>query len=298
MNKRIKQRWDLVGEVLFSQEVPFLKLRIIIMWFLERSSNSVKQGFSANIDVKQNEKMYSRNSSPGFTSEQMKKLLSLINETPTASIHANMASKASFFNGWIIDSGANQHLTVSTVGMFNIVDIFELKIIMGHLNVPGYCVCLIFVNKLIRDSKMFVGFDENNNVYNSRQEKVRKSWGIGRSFNDDRKDTSVEDGSMQPSFDIADYVHGMSTRQFKLPVKLNDYVLSSNVKYGIEKYVNYCKLKGDNLCFDTTLNKSIEPTCLSDALFDPNWIEAINNKIEAFNRNNTWTECGLPHGRF
>nr|GEU74936.1 reverse transcriptase domain-containing protein [Tanacetum cinerariifolium] len=57
----------------------------------KKSSNSIKQGFNANIDVKKNEKMYSKNSSPGFTSEQMQKLFSLINETPTASIHANMA---------------------------------------------------------------------------------------------------------------------------------------------------------------------------------------------------------------
>ncbi|GJU87590.1 hypothetical protein Tco_1295136 [Tanacetum coccineum] len=57
----------------------------------KRSSNFVKQGFNANVDVKQNDKMSSRNTSPGFTSEQMKKLLSLINETPSARIHANMA---------------------------------------------------------------------------------------------------------------------------------------------------------------------------------------------------------------
>ncbi|GKE67732.1 hypothetical protein Tco_1521893, partial [Tanacetum coccineum] len=96
-----------------------------------------------------------------------------------------------------------------------------------------------------------------------------------QSFNDDGKDTSVEDGSMQPSFDIADYVHGVYQEGWHSATQVDDQNYS-NVKYGIEKYVNYSKLKGDNLCFGTTLNKSIEPTCLSDALFDPNWIEAIN----------------------
>ncbi|GJW77506.1 ribonuclease H-like domain-containing protein [Tanacetum coccineum] len=57
----------------------------------KRSSNYVKQGFSANIDVKHNEKQTSGNSSPGFTFEHMKKILSIINETPSANIHANMA---------------------------------------------------------------------------------------------------------------------------------------------------------------------------------------------------------------
>ncbi|GJR85280.1 hypothetical protein Tco_0209291 [Tanacetum coccineum] len=32
------------------------------------------------------------------------------------------------------DKGANQHLTVSTIGMFNVVDISNLKITMGHPN--------------------------------------------------------------------------------------------------------------------------------------------------------------------
>ncbi|GJU11433.1 ribonuclease H-like domain-containing protein [Tanacetum coccineum] len=67
---------------------------------------------------------------------------------------------------------------------------------------------------------------------------------------------------------------------------------------------NYSRLKGDliktkdesercKFAF-TTLNKSIEPTCLSDASSDLNWVDVMNNEIEALNRNNTWTECDLP----
>ncbi|GJY65019.1 putative RNA-directed DNA polymerase [Tanacetum coccineum] len=172
-----------------------------------------KKSFNANADVKINSNSASSSSSPsGFTPEQMQKLFIMINDNPSGSIHANMTGRTSFFNGnvrfninfskffftnsslsvktvtmgWIIDSGANQHLTGSIVGMFNIVDIFELKISVGHPNgtlaiishvgnlklsnnvilydvlvVPGYFVSLLSVNKLIRDSKMFVGFDEN-----------------------------------------------------------------------------------------------------------------------------------------
>ncbi|GJY59892.1 ribonuclease H-like domain-containing protein [Tanacetum coccineum] len=36
--------------------------------------------------------------------------------------------------GWIIDFGANQHLTGSTSGMSNVVDISDLKITVGHPN--------------------------------------------------------------------------------------------------------------------------------------------------------------------
>ncbi|GKD06931.1 ribonuclease H-like domain-containing protein [Tanacetum coccineum] len=88
--------------------------------------------------------------------------------------------------GWIIDSGANQHLTTSTIGMINVLDISNLNITIGHPNctiatishvgdlrlsnnvilydvlvVPSYCVSLLSVNKLIKDSKLFVGFYED-----------------------------------------------------------------------------------------------------------------------------------------
>ena len=88
--------------------------------------------------------------------------------------------------GWIIDSGANQHMTVTTKNMFGNADISDLNLIFGHTNgtlakikyvgnlylsnnvvlydvlvVPEYCVSLLSVHKLTRVSKMFVGFDEN-----------------------------------------------------------------------------------------------------------------------------------------
>ncbi|GKD64990.1 ribonuclease H-like domain-containing protein [Tanacetum coccineum] len=36
--------------------------------------------------------------------------------------------------GWITYSGANQHLTMSTIGMYNVIDISSLKITVGHPN--------------------------------------------------------------------------------------------------------------------------------------------------------------------
>ncbi|GJY81077.1 putative RNA-directed DNA polymerase, partial [Tanacetum coccineum] len=82
-------------------------------------------------------------------------------------------------------SGANQHLTNSTKNMFNMSDISSLNLTVGHPNgtlakitaigslrrtanvvlfdvlaIPKYNVSLMFVHKLIKDSKLFVGFDE------------------------------------------------------------------------------------------------------------------------------------------
>ncbi|GJZ88337.1 ribonuclease H-like domain-containing protein, partial [Tanacetum coccineum] len=172
-----------------------------------------KPNFNANCDTKGSDKQPSACNSPAsFTAEQMQKLLNLINDSTSGNTQANMAGRVSFFNGnvffnvnlskfycgntkflvktitlgWIIDSGANQHLTTSTTGMTNVVDISNLNITVGHPNgtvatishigdlrlsnnvilhdvlvVPGYCVSLLSVNKLIKDSKLFVGFDED-----------------------------------------------------------------------------------------------------------------------------------------
>ncbi|GKD39566.1 ribonuclease H-like domain-containing protein [Tanacetum coccineum] len=84
-----------------------------------------------------------------------------------------------------------------------------------------------------------------------------------------------------------------SDRQSKPYVRLNDYVLNSKLKYGIEKFVSYSKLNSVNLCFATNLNKSIVPSCFYEALSNPNWVEAMNNEIESLYRNNTWTICKI-----
>ncbi|GKB75122.1 ribonuclease H-like domain-containing protein [Tanacetum coccineum] len=88
--------------------------------------------------------------------------------------------------GWIIDYEANQHLTGFVTRMNNVVNISKLKITVGHPNgtlakisaigslrltsgivlfdvlvVPEYNVSLLSVNKMIKDSKFFIGFDEH-----------------------------------------------------------------------------------------------------------------------------------------
>ncbi|XP_071708446.1 uncharacterized protein [Rutidosis leptorrhynchoides] len=143
-----------------------------------------------------------------FSSEQMLKLLNLINEKPAHRIgHSNMAgiifnksikfnlnftkkfnanvskSKKTFSYGWIIDSGASQHMTGSDVFLENIVDVSDLKLTVGHPNgtqakvvkigdlkltndlvlfdvlvIPEYCVSLMSVYRLSKDS----GLAESN----------------------------------------------------------------------------------------------------------------------------------------
>nr|GEV78930.1 ribonuclease H-like domain-containing protein [Tanacetum cinerariifolium] len=88
-----------------------------------------------------------------------------------------------------------------------------------------------------------------------------------------------------------------SSRVSKLPAKLNDYVVDSKLKYGLEKHVSYAKLNTVNYCFTTTFNKSVEPTSYYEAAKDLKWIEAMNEEIDALYRNYTWTIVDLSKGR-
>ncbi|GKE17859.1 ribonuclease H-like domain-containing protein, partial [Tanacetum coccineum] len=63
------------------------------------------------------------------------------------------------------------------------------------------------------------------------------------------------------------------------PAKLNEFVLDDKVKYGLHKYANHTLLRGENYCFVTNLNKSIEPSSFEEASKDINWINAMNEEV-------------------
>nr|GEV35445.1 ribonuclease H-like domain-containing protein [Tanacetum cinerariifolium] len=62
---------------------------------------------------------------PTLSNEQKQRLMNLLSDKPVQNVHANMA-------GWIIDCGANQHMTVSIKLLINIVDISNLGLTVGH----------------------------------------------------------------------------------------------------------------------------------------------------------------------
>ncbi|KAJ0912392.1 putative RNA-directed DNA polymerase [Helianthus annuus] len=89
--------------------------------------------------------------------------------------------------GWICDSGANQHMVMNDKHLINQLDVSEYNIKVNHPNgtkalvtkigdiklndkvvlydvlvIPDYCVNLISVHKLAKDSKISVLFDENS----------------------------------------------------------------------------------------------------------------------------------------
>nr|GEW86634.1 hypothetical protein [Tanacetum cinerariifolium] len=85
-----------------------------------------------------------------------------------------------------------------------------------------------------------------------------------------------------------------SERASKLPTKLSEYVLDEKVKYGIQRHVKYSHLSKENYCFSTNLNKTLEPSSYYEACTNKDWVSAMNTKMEALNRNDTWVITDLP----
>ena len=88
-----------------------------------------------------------------------------------------------------------------------------------------------------------------------------------------------------------------SSRSSKFPAKLNDYVLDSKLKYGLNRFANHTRLSFDNCCFVANLNKSCEPSSFEEAYKNVTWKGAMNDEIVALYENDTWEEVDLPEGR-
>ncbi|GJW92606.1 ribonuclease H-like domain-containing protein [Tanacetum coccineum] len=100
-------------EILHSKVVPNINPN------LPKQSGNNNKRFNGNSEVNHFIPSTSGSLYSSFTNKQIMKLLSLINEKPSFTI---------------IDSGANQHMTDSTKDMFNIVDISNLMLTVGHPN--------------------------------------------------------------------------------------------------------------------------------------------------------------------
>ncbi|KAI3688864.1 hypothetical protein L2E82_46759 [Cichorium intybus] len=166
--------------------------------FLNNNANSVSDCSLGSSQTLKSEQHY-------LTSEQYSKFLRLISETQgneeiPANANANMAGIAcnSFvdFKKWVVDSGANQHMTASESHLHDVVDVSKLDLKVAHPNgssaqinkignlqlsnsltlfdvfvIPGFSVNLLSVHKLCRDSKCQVVFDEHNCVVQDSRSK-------------------------------------------------------------------------------------------------------------------------------
>ncbi|GJZ86289.1 zf-CCHC domain-containing protein [Tanacetum coccineum] len=109
------------------------------------SISGVKSNFNAN--DKLNQTSTQNGPTLSFTNDQMMKLMSLINKIPSGNIHDNMVGHP---NG-----------TMAKIKYVRNLQLSKDVVLYDVLVVPEYYVSLLSVHKLISDSRLFVGFDEN-----------------------------------------------------------------------------------------------------------------------------------------
>ncbi|GJT29927.1 ribonuclease H-like domain-containing protein [Tanacetum coccineum] len=258
-------------------------------------SNNFNNNKNNNADVKTsfvgNNEIRTSTGTLSFTNEQVQKLMSLLNDKSGSAAHANMAVDVSELNITVgHPNGTLAKIThIGNLRLNNDVVLFDVLVI------PEYCVSLLSVHKLIKDSKLSVSFDETKCVIQDlKREKVlgtgSESAGLyvfdancdklavsnqTKTFsspNDDEEGPSGIDGNVhqpvpdsenQPGHEEVSPDIRRFSRPSKLPAKLNEFVLDGKVKYGLHSI----------------------------------WINAMNEELHALYENNTWELCDLPAGR-
>jgi len=93
-------------------------------------------------------------------------------------------------------------------------------------------------------------------------------------------------------------------RNRKPPSYLKDYhtfYTSSNcsnrVRYPIESYVSYSKISHRYRKTIAAIDNNTEPTSYEEAIKDKRWRQAMNEEVQALQKNNTWTITSLPENK-
>ncbi|GJT26128.1 ribonuclease H-like domain-containing protein [Tanacetum coccineum] len=136
-------------------------------------SNNFNNNKNNNADVKTslvgNNEIRTSTGTLSFTNEQVQKLMSLLNDKSGSAAHANMAVDVSELNITVgHPNGTLAKIThIGNLKLNNDVVLFDVLVI------PEYCVSLLSVHKLIKDSKLSVSFDETKCVIQDlKREKV------------------------------------------------------------------------------------------------------------------------------
>ncbi|GJZ28844.1 ribonuclease H-like domain-containing protein [Tanacetum coccineum] len=236
--------------------------------------------------------------------------------------------------GFFAHSGANQHNTSSTNNMTDVIDISDLNITVGHPN--GIAAKIRKVENLKLTSNidlkkenvpgtgskaggLYVFNTKSSSPNDDGGEPSRSNIGSESQANDTAKEVSFDDDQESVEIGEEDFYKGYifennevpthlfntkesstlrrSSRKSKLPPKLNDYVLNSKARYGLDKFFNHTWLSAKNYCFIANINKIFEPKSYEEAALDKNWVQAMYEEMYALCKNNTWVLVELPRNR-
>jgi hypothetical protein len=78
-----------------------------------------------------------------------------------------------------------------------------------------------------------------------------------------------------------------SSRELQLLTRLRDFV-TYTVNYPIQKSLFYDKISINRKAYLTSTSKEQEPTQYNEAIKNPKWCKAIEEKLDALEKNKTW----------
>nr|GEW09194.1 ribonuclease H-like domain-containing protein [Tanacetum cinerariifolium] len=201
------------------------------------------------------------NSLISCSNEQSARLMNLLNENGVSTANANMVV-GNINLGWIVNSGANHHMTVSAKKLINVVDISNLGLTVGHPNGTQALITKIGDLKITNDITLYdvlVVLEYTFSLHSihklSRDRRVSSNDdGIELSpdiqGNDDCKATFLDENNTHPEGTVpneTDFV--------------NDFYENSEFNYEVE-----------DLLVQAVNN---------------NWIDAMNAETEALNKHQT-----------
>nr|GEY38093.1 copia protein [Tanacetum cinerariifolium] len=204
-----------------------------------------------------------RGASLSFTNEQMLKLVNLINDSPSGSVQANMAgpykviSKEGFRYLLTIVDDYTRVVCIKTVRSDN-----GTKFVNNKMNVLFNSLVPMMMGEFFKHPMMKEVLNLAPALLMTVRLTLQLLWVIILLLRALSLLILVLCLNLIPGNSSQGLLDlRRSSRTIRQAAKLNDYVVNSK------------------------------------AIKNPNWIEAMNNEIEALNRNDTWTICDLPSGR-
>ncbi|PRQ47582.1 putative RNA-directed DNA polymerase [Rosa chinensis] len=109
---------------------------------------------------------------------------------------------------------------------------------------------------------------------------------------------NLEVSGVSSNSDIGDSVHVLPPRSTSgKPPRQYEPSLDVKSKYAIANFVSTHRLSKSHASFVNQISSVCVPSKVQDALKDPKWSQAMNEEMEALEKNNTWKLVPPPQGK-
>ncbi|GKE13279.1 ribonuclease H-like domain-containing protein, partial [Tanacetum coccineum] len=263
--------------------------------YVKRNSNSNSRPVTSNnasVDVHSNgvssNNATTRNSLVSLSSDQLARLMNLLNENGVSTTNANMAASA-------------KNLT-------NVVDVSNLGLTVGHPNGTQALITKIRDLKINNEVTLYdvsCGSPNTLSVLLSVSYRCQETTDLNHKKidsenhkrpNDKGRVSSNDDGpELNPDINQGNDDSG-ATSMDETNNTHPEGTISDETDF-INNFYENSKFNSETEEFPVHTLRSVEITCYEEAILDSNWVDAMDAEIEALNENHTWEITDLPPNR-